>query len=179
MKAILVFLSLVLASCATTLPHEPTGDHDTLVVGEISLHAEHFNQFGAATVNGDHSAGIIVTVLQVDSDKEFTVVTVGDRGLFSFPAVVGVEYQIIKLDYTNQSGGATAQLVGTPDRLRFRAPADGVSSLGAIVWSADDKRRYYAKTGANPAHDVKADVLKQYPKTKWIDAPWASVTWIN
>jgi len=179
MKLMPIFLALLLAGCATTLPHEPVGEHDTLVVGEVFLHGENFQRFGSATVNGDHSAGILVTVREVYSGKETQVFSVGKSGLFSFPATPGVEYRITRFDYTNQAGGYFARLIGDPDRLRFKVEGEGVFSLGAIVWSADDRRRYYARTSTDPSRDVKTDLLSQYPKTKWADYSWASVTWLN
>lgn len=175
---VLVVLS-VLVSCATTLSVEPTETQRTLVVGEIKLHAKNFEHFGDATLSGDHTKWIEVTIYDLTNDKTIKTSTIDDNGFFYFPAEKNSRYRITKLYIKIQHNGWWADLVATPANLIFDVGEGKIYDAGEINWSADHARKSYAMMKLGPESDLRAYLQKTYPKSKWNELEWDSATWLR
>lgn len=175
-----IFLSLVTVlifglSCAGTA-FEPKDENEILAVGLLRFEGQNFPNFNGATVNGEHTSGIDLTIEDLSTGKRVVLLS-GTNGVFYFRPNPETSYRLAVLNYESKVGNNNAIVRGTPGAVVFRIGSDRVSSLGTITWKADDKAKYYADIFVNGERSIKEVVTQSFPQSKWYQYDWVQVRW--
>jgi hypothetical protein len=175
---LLSFAVLTFAGCAT-LP-DATAENSTLLVGEIVEKGKGYTTSGAASVNGIHKSGVILTIQNTATYEVYELKSKAAGMLVSNKIPPGT-YLIEKLFLKVESGSNWKSVwksfdggVGT-----FEVLADKVNNIGFIEWLAEriseDKVTHTINFYENYGETREA-FRKKYEKSNWNEKEWSDVT---
>ena len=166
LSKLLVFgcVIFLLLGCATF--SEPASDSDTLAIGIVIQTGENFGESSGATVSGINKSGIDLTIMNIDTNREYRTRT-RTNGLFSVNKLPEGTYRINKLYIKVESGRAMASLSTSPiNNYTFTVMNGKVNNLGVINWDSKLAEGTTLKF-SHSYDDVKKEFVSQYPSSKW------------
>jgi tetratricopeptide (TPR) repeat protein len=148
----------------------------SLLIGTISLEAKNWRVIsGGITVNGVHTADIVLTFSDLTTGEKTTVKSSGAKGLFYFTPVVGHRYQLSRTYFKVQQGSAWADLWAerAVSSIVVEGLKDGVNVMGHLNWQSDKlAQAQHVVTLEKSFSEVRSDFLSAYATSTWAAVPW-------
>lgn len=184
-------LMIILEGCVTF--HEPTTDHQTLVVGKI-----HFTGSGMTPplLNGDREGGFTVRIQNL-GDKTIYSSRSSDSGVVSFLDLPPGAYALLDLAIHIQASNYTGDFTYRPrghDWL-FEVIPNQVNNLGKFLWTlkvtgqgttSDVGRGSSTKLVVTQDHTVNSgydetrqDFQELHPQSEWLTLAWIQQPFVS
>jgi hypothetical protein len=169
-------LMLMLVGCSTIL--EPTKPEDSLLIGQLTLKSEGWEDFMNASINGTLKGAISMQIENTDTGETYATST-SSNGFFSKINPASGIYVIKKLVYQNTSTNAYITLTWEPNiKLKYIQVDPGkVINIGILTWVAT-KNKDNKKSSL--IQDDKPEILKDqfvvdFPKSLWLQREWVNL----
>lgn len=172
----LAILYLLLAVGCVTAPPPPRGSSDTLLTGRLIFTLTGFRRYGAASLNGTQTSGVVITLRNVYSNATIQTETQAPKGIFFVSGAKPGEYQISRVYYRQTVGKAWAYAYLRPrTTIQFRIEPGEVSDIGLVDARLDHSGDGSVVSGTGFAQ-VKSEFAKLFPKSPWDSASWRQVS---
>jgi hypothetical protein len=179
-----------MSGCATTAKiGEPTTADSTLLIGRITLTCSHFPNW--VHVNGDHTKGIAIDVINMSTREILTTSSKGGDGLFYFDNLDTGEYAIVGYSIITRSSNVEATFrYYYENGYKFIIKPNSVNNLGDISWVCEfetitDKEytqsasHTSAKWSSECSHIGNHTEVKSWFKTTYPESSWNNENWVN
>lgn len=179
-KTLLILIFVVslfsISGCSTIL--EPSNPEDSLLIGQLTLNSQGWDDYHNTSVNGVIKNGISMKIENTDTGEIYTTSTSSDGYFFKLNPKSG-NYILKRLEYQSNTANSEAMyrqtLYWEPNlTLKYIDVEPGnVINLGSLTWTTFNKLCII--TQDNTPEYLKESLEQKFPKSLWLQREWVNV----
>ena len=157
-----IVVFLLLSGCTTTVLWDGPGKSSTtLVVGRLELHARNFRSYRSADINGTHSMGVEIYLIDIVHNNRTVLQSSGDDGLFYSTKLEPGQYKIEKFRFKRNSSnwGAVSIWFRPKENNSMVIQSGSVNNLGLVKWYAKNFTTKSQSDGRGSPTGVKLSLI--------------------